>query len=323
MSKRKKKSKTRSHDSGLWLVIADGNWIEVKKSVIAADNIVPRPAIRYGKPYVEGKPIELVENATFPVFREDHADLIKAKFAAIEFTADKLFPGDEIAETRYTNLIGAIVTVSREIPLATYQRHMVDRKLQKVEETQKYQVTGINESTGKEILEEFPYLNMTHQIYEKDQASGALKVLPRIYYDLWLTEKLYELRSLDDAGRFGLYKEAQKLNNYPFPVMEDGVQKVDGDGEPMVKYEEAMLYYEGYVAQSGSSQQYHAFIVPVLVQGEDGEKFICEMKLSKTIKMYTKLMDVPQEGEVPVTVAGKQQPLVMSSVAEMLLKVTV
>ena len=321
MSKKKSKKK-RSHDEGLWLITAEGNYIEVKKSVIKSDNIIPRPAIRYGKPYVEGKPIELVENATFPVFRDDHADLIKKRFAEMEFTAEKLFPDSEIAETRYSNLISAIVTVSQDIPLDTYQRRMVDRNLKLVEETQKYQVTGINESTGKEILEEFPYLSMTHQIREKDQ-EGALKVLPRIYYDLWLTEKLYELRAQDDAGRFELVKLMNKLEAYPFPVMEDGAPKMDGDEQPMIKHEDAMLYYDGYVAQSGSSQQYHAFIIANRIQAEDGEKFIFEMKLAKTIKKYTKLMDIPLEGEVPVTVSGKQKPLVMSSVAEMLLKVTV
>lgn len=322
MATKKKRSKTRSHDSGLWLITADGNWIEVKKSLIKSDNIIPSPAIRYGKPFVEGKPIELVENATFPVFRDDHSDLIKARFAEMEFTAEKLFPDDPIADTRYTNLIGAIVTVSRAIPLATYKRHMVDRKLQIVEEHQKYQVVGINEETGREILDEFPYLLTTHQIWEKNQ-EGVLKVLPRIYYDLWLTEKLYELRAQDDAGRFEMVKLMDKLENYPFPVMEDGVQKMDGDGKPMLSHEDAMLYYDGYVAQSGSSQQYHAFIIANRVQAEDGEKFVFEMKLAKTIKKYTQLMDVPQEGEVPVTVPGKQKPLVMSSVAEMLLKVKV
>ncbi|KKN44922.1 hypothetical protein LCGC14_0688000 [marine sediment metagenome] len=319
-----KKRKTRSHEEGLWLITEDGRWIEVKKSVIKSDNIVPAPAIRYGKPYVENKPIELVENASFPVFREDHAVLIKAKFAAMDFTAEKLWPEDPIAETRYDNLISAIVTVSGEIPLASYQRYKIDRRLNKVEDFEKYQVVGVNESTNREILDRFPYLAMTHQIHEKDQTTGTLKVLPRIYYDLWLTEKLYELRAQNDGGRFGLHTYAQKLNNYPFPVMgEDGSPELDGDNKPMVKYEEAMLYCEGYVAQSGSSQQYHAFIVPVLVQGEEGEKFIFEMKLAKTIKKYTKLMDVPQEGEVPVTVSAQQQPLVMSSVAEMLKQITV
>ncbi|MCK4266137.1 MAG: hypothetical protein KAX31_02580 [Thermoplasmata archaeon] len=319
-----KKKKTRSHEEGLWLITAGGLWIEVKKSVIKSDNIVPAPAIRYGKPFEEGKTIELVENATFAVHREDLTDLIISKFEGEGFTADKLFPGDEIATTKLRNIITATLTTSREIPLSSYERYKVDRQLNKVEEFEKYKVVGVNESTGREILDRFPYLNMTHQIYEKDQNSGALKVLPRIYYDLWLTEKLYELRAFDDGGRFAMYKEAQKLNNYPFPMLtEDGSPELDGDGTPLVKHEEAMLYYDGYVAQSGSSQQYHAFIVPVLVQGEEGEKFIFAMKLAKTIKKYTKLMDVPQEGEIPMTVSSQQKPLVMSSVAEMLAKITV
>ena len=319
-----KKKKTRSHEEGLWLITENDIWIEVKKSLIKSDKIVPAPAIRYGKPYVEDKPIELVENASFPVFREDLTKLVIDKFAGEGFTADKLFPDDEIADTRLTNIITAALTLAQEVPLTSYARYKVDRHLNKVEEFEKYQVVGINESTGREILDRFPYLSMTHQIYEKDRASGALKALPRIYYDLWLTEKLYELRAFDDAGRFEMHRQMQKLNNYPFPVIgEDGKPELDGDGEPMVKYEEAMLYFDGYVAQSGSSQQYHAFIVPVLVQGEEGEKFIFEMKLSKTIKKYTKLMDVPQEGEIPVTVSAQQKPLVMSSVAEMLKQIAV
>ncbi len=319
-----KKKKTRSHEEGLWLITDAGIWIEVKKSVIKSDKIVPAPAIRYGRPYVENEPIDLVENASFPVFRGDLGLLVEGKFAEEGFTAESLWPGDENAETRYTKFIEAVLQTSGEIPLASYQRFKVDRDLNKVEDFEKYQVVGMNESTGREILDRFPYLNMTHQIYEKNQASGALKVLPRIYYELWLTEKLYELPAQNDAGRFEMYKLAQKLNDYPFPVMgENGVPELDGDGAPMVKHEEAMLYYDGYVAQSGSTQQYHAFIVPVLVQGEEGEKFIFEMKLAKTIKKYTKLMDVPQEGEVPVTVSAQQQPLIMANVAEMLKQIAV
>ena len=319
-----KRKKTRSHEEGLWLITENDIWIEVKKSVIKSDKIVPAPAIRYGKPYEEGKPIELVENASFPVFREDHADLVKKKFADMDFTAEKLFPGDEIAETRYGNLITAILSISTDIPLASYERYKVDRRLNKVEEFEKYQVVDVNPDTGREILNRFPYLNMTHQMYEKDRASGALKALPRIYYGLWLTEKLYELRAFDDAGRFEMKRLMDKLNDYPFPVLDgEGNPQLDGDEKPMVKHEEAMLYFDGYVAQSGSSQQYHAFIVPVLIQAEDGDKFVFEMKLSKTIKKFTKAMDVPAADEVPITVSAQQRPLVMSSVAEMLLKVTV
>jgi len=322
--KKSKKRKTRSHDEGLWIITEEGNWIEVKKSLISSEKIIPRPAIRWGKPHVEGKPIELVENASFPVFREDHATLVKDKFAKMDFTAENLFPGDKIADTRYNNLISAIITVSKDIPLDTYEKYKVDRHLQKVEDAQKYQVVGVNESTGKEILNVFPELLMTHQIYEKDQAQGTLKVLPRIYYDVWLTEKLYELKAFDDAGRFGLTKLMNKLENYPFPVLkEDGTPELDGDGTPLLKHEEAMLYFDGYVAQTGSSQQYHAFIVAHRIQAEDGEKFIFEMKLSKTIKKFTKAMDLPLEGEIPITVSAQQRPLVISDVAEMLKAITV
>ena len=325
MSKRKsKKKKTRSHDEGLWIITEEGIWIEVKKSLIKADKIVPSPAIRWGKPHVEGKPIELVENASFPVFREDHATLVKDKFAKMDFTAENLFPGDKIADTRYNNLISAIITVSTDIPLETYQKYKVDRHLNKVEDAQKYKVVGINEDTGREILDVFPLLLMTHQIYEKDRVQGTLKVLPRIYYDLWLTEKLYELRAFDDGGRFEMVKLMNKLENYPFPVLkEDGTPELDGDGTPLIKAEEAMLYYDGYVAQTGSSQQYHAFIVSQRIQTEDGEKFVYEMKLSKTIKKFTKTMDIPLEDEIPITVSAQQRPLVISDVAEMLKAITV
>ena len=325
MSKRKsKKKKTRSHDEGLWIITEEGIWIEVKKSLIKADKIVPSPAIRWGKPHVEGKPIELVENASFPVFREDHATLVKDKFAKMDFTAENLFPGDKIADTRYNNLISAIITVSTDIPLETYQKYKVDRHLNKVEDAQKYKVVGINEDTGREILDVFPLLQMTHQIYEKDRVQGTLKVLPRIYYDLWLTEKLYELRAFDDGGRFEMVKLMNKLENYPFPVLkEDGTPELDGDGTPLIKSEEAMLYYDGYVAQTGSSQQYHAFIVSQRIQTEDGEKFVYEMKLSKTIKKFTKTMDIPLEDEIPITVSAQQRPLVISDVAEMLKAITV
>ena len=153
---------------------------------------------------------------------------------------------------------------------------------------------------------------------------GALKVLPRIYYDVWLTEKLYELQAFNDAGRFELVKLMNKLESYPFPVIgEDGQPELDGDGEPMVKHEEAMLFIDGYVAQTGSTQQYHAFIVSHRIQAEDGEKFIFEMKLSKTVKKFTKAMAIPMEGEMPVTVSAGQPPLIISGVAEMLSKVTV
>lgn len=332
----KKKKKPRSHDKGLWIVTVNGTWIEVKKSAITAEKIVPQPAIRIGKPYIEGKPIELLESATFPVHRESHVELVKAKFAELGFTAKEIWPGpsipvldelgapvlddegepmveyagDPIAETRYNNLLAAFTQISTGIPLDTYSRSFVDRNLQIVEEWEKYRVVGYNEVSGLEILEQFPHLQQTHQIHEK--------VLPRIYYDLWLTEKLYELPAYDDAGRFELWKLAQRLNDYPFPIFKDG--KATGEFE----HQEAMLYMEGYVAQTGSSQQYHAFIAPQRITQENGsEEFILEMKLSKTLKQFSKSQPVPKPDEVPVTVTKAQKPLIMAGVAEMLKAVAV
>ncbi len=335
--KSKRKAKKRSHEEGLWLVTEEGHWIEVKKKLIKANNLIEEPAIRYGKPFEEGKPIEQIYGVSYPNFRESALDYIKARFAAEEvpLTAKTMFPKSKIADTKFDAFIGGVVMVLEDYPLAppktqggpgSTRRGYVDRQLKQIEEYQKFQVGSVSE-TGKENLVPFPDLFQTHQIWERTLPApgfpkGVLMVLPRFpNYEVWLTEKEYELRALDDVGRFALHRYAQKLNNYPFPVTgEDGKPELDGDGEPLIVHQEAMLYMNGYVAQTGSSQQYHAFIVPVLIQAKDGLKFIFELKLSKVPKKYTTLMDVPTEGEVPVTISARQKPLLYATVTEMLAK---
>lgn len=310
MSKRKRdRRKVRSHNAGLWIITDDGNWNEVKKSKISSDKIVDDPPIRYGLP---GKDkIELVERATFPVFREDVVELVIEEFEKLNFTAEKLFPDDDMAHVKLNNFITAATQVSQNIPLAKYQRGFVNKDLEPVEDPVRYQVVEVTEE-GEEVLDKFPYLEMTHQMHERDPETGKLNVLPREYWDLWLPETQYEVIPYDDPARFQLHEFAKKLDNYPFPNPET----------EEITYQEAMLYHEGYVLKSGSTKAYYAFMRPVWITGDDGEeKFLFELKFSRTITKYQKAVEVPQAGELPQFVATPQKTLKMKSVADMLAQV--
>jgi hypothetical protein len=300
------KKKSRSHDEGLWLVTAEGGWFEVKPSKIDAAKIVEEIAIRYGKPSVDGKHIELVESATFPVFRDDAVNLVKTEFSNLGFTPDKLFGKDPVAETKFNNFLTAVLKVASEKPLATYKRDFVDKSLNKVDSYEKYYVANVT-AAGVEQLQKLPYYEKTHQIFEKDE-SGKLWILPSLYWDMWLPESYYELEPRTDEDRFGLAKLVEKLEDYPIPRP---------DGKGVVK-QEAMLYREGYIAQSGASSGYYAFIRGKKVEDKDGsKKFTLEMKLSKSAFKYQHLVAFPKEGEVAATV-GPQKPIMQMGVAELL-----
>lgn len=315
------KAKTkRDLNVGLWIVTGAGTFISVDKSPIKAEKIISEPAIRYGKPYQEGKPIELLEPANWPIFREELVDRIRNAFADAGFTAESVFPKLPNAEQRLTSFLTATLKAAAEYPLASYSKGKIDRELRRVENFETYEVVGVNEKTGKEQLRPFPYLEMTHQIREITE-EGRIMVWPRIYYDLWLPESHYELSARDDADRIELWKLGDKLNHYPFPRKDLKGVPILEDGKPIFDYEEGMLVKEGYVSQSGSRQQYHALIVPKRITAQGEEKFLLEMKLTKTPIKYAKAMPIPRPGEVPTTVAKEQRPLVMESFAELLAQV--
>ena len=131
--------------------------------------------------------------------------------------------------------------------------------------------------------------------------------MPALYWDAWLPESFYELEPRTDEDRFGLASLVNKLEDYPIPAPDGTVVK-----------QEAMLYKEGYIAQSGASSGYYALIRGKKVNDKQGvEKFTLEMKLSKSIFKYQHLVPFPKAGEIPVTV-GAQKPIMQMGVAELL-----
>ena len=319
----RKRSNKLDLSKGLWLKTEEGKYIAVSKKKITAENIKPQPIIRYGKAPVEGSslPIELVQSAPWPVYRGDTVEKLLSRFREHDFKATDLYKvsDEELANSKFSTLMTATMQLLATIPLDTYKRGYLDRKGNKVEseDVYKYQVASVNETTGKEILEEFPYLEMTHMIEEKDDLGYC--IWPRIYYDMWLPDSVYQLTAKDDASRFELWRLAQKLDEYPFPVKDDKDEvKLDDEGNPIVKFEEGMIVKQGYIAQSGSTKQYHALIIPERIQIGGEDKFVFLMKLTRTIRKYAAPMAVPAPGEVPITVMREQKPLVMESFAEML-----
>lgn len=323
MPQKKPRSNKIDLGKGLWLKTEEGNYIALEKKALTAENIRPEPVIRYGKapPEDPKKPIELVENASWPVFRDNTVSRIVQLFQENGFTPKSLYKDapDDVAASKFTTLMSSTVQLLMGLPLQTYTKGYIDRKEAKVQSSDvwKYKVVSVNEATGREELEEFPYLEMTHMIEEKDSLGYC--VWPRIYFDLWVPDTYHQLTAKDDAGRFELWRLAQKLNAYPFPVKDEkGEIKRDDNGDPIMQFEEAMLVKQGYVAQSGSTKQYHALIVPERMQIGSEEKFVFLMKLTRTIRKYAEPMKVPAPGETPVSVLKDQKPLVMESFAEML-----
>jgi hypothetical protein len=320
MSKRKtqraRKSRKRSLDSGLWLKVAEGTFFEVKSNKISSAKIVSDMPLRYG--IRVGNQTKLLEKKSYPVLRADAGTIVKKKFAEMDFTAENLFgKDDEGADGKFSNLINAVCKTVMTIP-AKYRWSYADHKLVEYPDPEYFRVTGFNEATGREILKEADYLEQTHQIHElveDEQGNMIPQVMPRDLWDLWLTDHQYELKPYDDASRFGLYKFAQKLDNYPMP---------NPDGEGTIN-QKVMLYMQGYISKTGySAKAYYALIRPVWLKGEDGEdKFIFEMKLSRTVTKYQKAVPVPKPGEVPTVLTAPQKSLDMMGVADMLAQVTV
>lgn len=312
MGKRKGSKQKRDLGKGLWLV-HDGDYISVKKTLLKPENITPQPAIRHGRE-LEGGRIELLETAHRPVFREDLVDHIEKIMDESGATAAKIFKEDPIAETKRKSIIRASLAIAGDWPLQTYKRGKVNRKLEWVEDPELFQVVSVSE-TGKEILEPFPYLEMTHQF-----PISRANIWPRMYWDLWLPDKLYEIHGADDAARFKLWKLMNELDNWPFYKKDKAGNIVkDGTGEPIVEgREEAMAVLEGYNATSGTTKQYHALLTTKRIVSEDEERFVLVMMLSRSVKKYANAMPVPKPGEVPITIQSEQKPLVVESVAEML-----
>jgi len=304
----------------------EGNFIGLKKKKLSAENIAPQPVIRHGKapPEDPSKPIELVETAHWPVFRGETVDNLVNLFAENGLKPEAIYKDAdaETAKSKFTTLMNATLQLLTTQPLDTYKRGYVDRQGRKVEsaDVYTYKVASVNEATGREVLEEFPYLELTHIIEEKDEQ--GLTVWPRMYYDMWLPDSIYQLTGKTDADRFELWKLAQKLNEYPFPVKnKDGSIKLDDNGDPVINYDEAMIVKQGYIASTGSTKAYHALIVPERIQTQGEDKFVFLMKLTRTVRKFAEAMEVPKPGEVPVSTTREQKPLVMESFAEMLSQV--
>ena len=319
---KKPRSNKMDLSKGLWLKTAEGNYIGLSKKALKPENIAPQPIIRYGKQQTDPKrPIELVENASWPVFRESTVNKLVKLFDENGIKPEAIYKDSDLetAAIKFQSLMAASLSLLSTIPLDTYTKGYVDRKENKIEsvDVYKYQVKGVNEKTGKEILEEFPYLETTHVIEEMDE--HGLTVWPRMYYDMWLPSSFNQLVGKTDADRFALWKIAQKLNEYPFPVKdEQGNLVMDENGDPKIVYDEGMIVKQGYVAQSGSSKQYHALIVPETITVGGEQKFAMIMKLTQTVRKLLDPMPVPKPGEVPVTVTREQKPLVMEGFAQML-----
>lgn len=328
MSKRKKKKRTNKINlsSGLWFNTEDFGYIGVKKKLIKP----PKPIIRYGKEKNENGDVELVETATFPRFEKgakenEHwtAKHIVECFENSGLSAEDIYVDDEKAEAKFQGLMKAIITILEDTPLGSYRRGYMDINRVPVDKdlVWKYTVEGLRED-GSEILEEFPYLEKTHVIDEmvlNDNDLRVPRIFPRIYEELYLGEKYYELYAKTDADRVKMSKFKDKLNHYPVPIFDEKGQPVmDGDGKQMVEYQEVMLVYDGFCLQSGSSNEYHALIWPETIQTKKQEKFILIMKLTKGPIEYENAMPVPKPGEVPVTTLQRQKPLIMEEFASSL-----
>jgi hypothetical protein len=302
----KTKKKARSHDEGLWIICEDLGWIEVVQKAITSDKLLPPPKTVKGRQREDGR-IEVLEDATYGLPREDLANLVKDELAKLDFTAEKVWKDDPIGETRLNNMIGAIIKIGFSFPLGiarkgriqATEKYVIDRKLQKVEEWEEY-IVDEDEETGARSYTPMPYLFQTHQIEEK--------ALPLVYWDLWFADKLYELPGYSEADKRKITRLIDKLANYPFPVFEEGEPVIDTEtGKQQIEYGEAMLYMSGFQLQSGSKRQYHAFIRSRSLKEKDGtEKVILEMKLSRAIKTFAHAFERPSDvaAEIAVPLIG-------------------
>jgi len=302
-------------------ILFDDNYIKVKTKKLKAETITPRPAIRYGVPEEEGK-VKLVTSTTTPKFKEDMSLRIMGRFKTGEVydtvlnwinlpdvAEDANEEEKQLALETQRDQLSKILTLAfaaaQEEPLQGYSRGYVDAFGNLVEgKVKKYQVKAVDDE-GVEQLDEFPYVSKTQVFRISDDT-----VYPLIYRDemLQASDMLYELYSSDDVGRFGLWKLASKMFDWT---------KTDG-----TKMAEVMAVIQPVYMTSGSTQEYIGLIWPKRIVEEGGEeKFIFMMRLSQSNLQHINTMDVPKEGEVPVTIDAQQKPLQLAGFAQMVASV--
>lgn len=216
----------------------------------------------------------------------------KPKDLKIPKVLKQIFKGDALKQ--FHGMLAIVMAQLADIPLEKTSRVKIDRHANLVPKDgwKRYLVKESDPATGMETLEEFPYLTKTHfiPIYESGPRAN---VYPRIYWDQFKTlnkGSYFQLTAYDDAGRFALWKLAQKYmsGEYEFP---DGTKG------------EAMIVMDGYHATSGTTQEYIALFAPLKYVNEEGkEKFVWVMKTVQTRIAWTEGMDIPVEGEMPTTV---------------------
>lgn len=206
----------------------------------------------------------------------------------------QLFKGDALKQ--FHGLLGIVMMSLGQIPLEKTSRVKTDQhgSIVAKSEWKRYLVKEADPDTGNEILEEFPYLRKTHFLPVNEGGPGN-NVHSRIYWDQFKTldkGSYYEVTAYDDAGRFALWKLAQRYmsGEHQFP---DGTKG------------EAMIVVDGYHATSGTTQEYICLLAPLTYVDEEGvERFIWVMKTTQTRIKWSQGMEIPMEGEMP-TVAAK------------------
>lgn len=216
----------------------------------------------------------------------------KPKGIEVPGVLKKLFKGDALKQ--FHGMLAIVMMQLQQIPLTKTSRVKIDQDGSVVDKTEwkRYLVREADPDTGKETLEEFPYLRKTHFL-PINEGGKANNVHSRMYWDQFKTldkGSYYQVKAYDDSGRFALWNLAQRYmsGEYQFP---DGTKG------------EAMIVVEGYHATSGTTQEYIALLAPLTYIDEGGEeKFIWVMKTTQTRIKYSEGMDIPREGEMPTTV---------------------
>lgn len=293
---------------GTYLVFEGGDYIKVRREKRTVDKISPPKKTVYGVKRESGEVEEVYSANTIKQFYVRPPRMIEeegkeprmeteGEIAAEEVV--KYFEEAKIDKPLLTRIaekfekMTALKTIIQMTLKAVQERLAIgygkayrdaDNRLIPSSKVKKYLVTDVED--GNPVFSEIPVVQRTREFHLTDKY-----IFSRILLSQFLISDEYELYADNDVDIFKLAKHMESFYDYVRPNGE-----VIGD---------AMAVLSPVYLQGGQNiQDYIAFIYPekrILKDGE--EKFVWVMATAQAKRKALKAMDIPKEGEIPLTMS--------------------
>ena len=296
--------------TGTYLVFEGADYVKVRREKRTSDKINPPPKTAYGTVNESGEVEEVFSASTVKEFHVRAPRAIEVEGEETRLETDSEIAAEVVTEyfkeakidkpllnriaesEKFSKEDGlntivqmTLKAVKEKLPIS-YGRTYRDVNNQLVTtKVDKYLVADVEED-GKPVLKPVPKVERTREFHLIDKY-----IFSRVLLSQFLINDEYELYSDNDVDTFKLAKYMDSFYNYVRPNGE-----VVGD---------AMAVLSPVYLQGGQNiQDYIAFIYPekkILKNGE--EKFVWVMATSQAKRKSLHAMDIPKEGEIPLTMS--------------------